>query len=108
MLLAALALLLGIDLGVLGTIVAPALGVLGVGATGVLLVTDLKRPERFLYILLKSNFKSWLVLGSYALGRVRRRLRGLAAARHRCGDRAARPRPTPRSPCWRCSESRPG
>ena len=66
-LLAALAVLLGLDLGVLTTIVAPALGVLGVGATGVLLVTDLKRPERFLYILLKSNFKSWLVLGSYAL-----------------------------------------
>ena len=66
-LIAALALLLGIDLGVLTTIVAPALGVVGVGATGLLLVTDLKRPERFLYILTKSNFRSWLVLGSYAL-----------------------------------------
>jgi Fe-S-cluster-containing dehydrogenase component/formate-dependent nitrite reductase membrane component NrfD len=66
-LIAALALLLGIDLGVLTTIVAPGLGVLGVGATGLLLVTDLKRPERFLYILTKSNFRSWLVLGSYAL-----------------------------------------
>ena len=66
-LIAALALLLGIDLGVLTTIIAPALGVLGVGATGLLLVTDLKRPERFLYILTKSNFRSWLVLGSYAL-----------------------------------------
>ena len=32
-----------------------------------LLVWDLKRPERFLYIFLKSNFRSWLVLGSYAL-----------------------------------------
>ena len=66
-LVAALAVLLGIDLGMLTTIVAPALGVLGTAATGVLLVTDLKRPERFLYILFKSNFRSWLVLGSYAL-----------------------------------------
>jgi len=64
---AALALLLGIDLGVLGTVVAPALGVLGTGLTVVLLVWDLKRPERFLYILTKSNFTSWLVLGAYAL-----------------------------------------
>ena len=28
---------------------------------------DLKRPERFLYIFLKSNFSSWLVLGAYVL-----------------------------------------
>jgi Fe-S-cluster-containing dehydrogenase component/formate-dependent nitrite reductase membrane component NrfD len=67
LLVAALALLLGIDLGVLGTIVAPALGVLGTVLTGALLVWDLKRPERFLYILTKSNFRSWLVLGAYAL-----------------------------------------
>ena len=65
---AALATLLGVDIGVLGTIVAPAIGVAGVGITGILLVWDLKRPERFLYIFLKSNFGSWLVLGSYALG----------------------------------------
>ncbi|MDN5747291.1 MAG: polysulfide reductase NrfD [Pseudonocardia sp.] len=66
-LVAALALLLGVDLGVLSTIVAPALGVAGVAITGALLIWDLKRPERFLYIFLKSNFGSWLVLGSYAL-----------------------------------------
>jgi formate-dependent nitrite reductase membrane component NrfD len=68
LLVAALAVLLGIDLGVLATIVAPALGVLGTGATGALLVWDLKRPERFWYLLAKSNFRSWLVLGAYALG----------------------------------------
>lgn len=68
LLVAALALLLGVDLGVLTAIVAPALGVLGTGATGALLVWDLKRPERFWYLLAKSNFKSWLVLGAYALG----------------------------------------
>ncbi|HSK60181.1 MAG TPA: 4Fe-4S dicluster domain-containing protein [Actinomycetospora sp.] len=67
-LLAALALLTGVDLGVLTTLVAPALGVVGTAATGVLLVWDLKRPERFWFILAKSNPRSWLVLGSYALG----------------------------------------
>ncbi|PVZ06376.1 4Fe-4S dicluster domain-containing protein [Actinomycetospora cinnamomea] len=66
-LLAALALLLGVDLGVLTTLVAPALGVLGTAVTGGLLVWDLKRPDRFWYILTKSNPRSWLVLGAYAL-----------------------------------------
>jgi Fe-S-cluster-containing dehydrogenase component/formate-dependent nitrite reductase membrane component NrfD len=67
LLVAALAVLFGIDLGILTTVVAPALGVAGTAITGALLVWDLKRPERFLYIFLKSNFRSWLVLGSYAL-----------------------------------------
>jgi Fe-S-cluster-containing dehydrogenase component/formate-dependent nitrite reductase membrane component NrfD len=67
LLVAALAVLLGIDLGILTTVVAPALGLAGVSITGILLIWDLKRPERFLYIFLKSNFRSWLVLGSYAL-----------------------------------------
>jgi Fe-S-cluster-containing dehydrogenase component/formate-dependent nitrite reductase membrane component NrfD len=64
---AALAVLLGVDLGILTTIVAPALGVAATAITGGLLVWDLKRPDRFFYILTKSNFGSWLVLGSYAL-----------------------------------------
>ncbi|HEY2095066.1 MAG TPA: NrfD/PsrC family molybdoenzyme membrane anchor subunit, partial [Pseudonocardia sp.] len=58
---------LGIDLGVLGTLVAPALGVLGAGVTGLLLVTDLKRPERFHYLFTKPNPRSWLVLGAVVL-----------------------------------------
>ena len=36
--------------------------------TAVLLVVDLKRPERFWYILAKPNFRSWLVWGAYILG----------------------------------------
>ena len=67
MLVAALAVLLGIDLGVLTTIVAPTLGVVGAVVTAGLLIWDLKRPERFYYLLTKSNFGSWLVLGGYAL-----------------------------------------
>ena len=64
---AAVAWLLGYDLGFLGSYGAPAVGLVAAAATGVLLVWDLKRPERFLYIFLKSNVRSWLVLGAYAL-----------------------------------------
>lgn len=36
-------------------------------ATSLLLVLDLKRPERFFYILTRPNFSSWLVRGTYFL-----------------------------------------
>ena len=36
-------------------------------ATTVLLVGDLTQPKRFLYVLLRPQWKSWLVLGGYAL-----------------------------------------
>ncbi len=65
--LAGLAHILGIELGGIGDYVAPLLGLFGAATTGALLVWDLKRPERFLYIFLKPNWTSWLVLGSYVL-----------------------------------------
>ncbi len=37
------------------------------GATAALLVGDLKRPERFLYILRRPNWDSWLVRGGFIL-----------------------------------------
>ena len=37
-------------------------------ATGGLLVADLKRPDRFLYLLTKGNPGSWLVRGAWILG----------------------------------------
>ncbi len=37
------------------------------GLTTVLLVADLKHPERFLYIVFKPHWTSWLVLGAYVL-----------------------------------------
>jgi Fe-S-cluster-containing dehydrogenase component/formate-dependent nitrite reductase membrane component NrfD len=67
MVLAGLAHLLGVNLGAVGDYVAPVLGIFGAATTGALLVWDLKRPERFLYIFLKSNRTSWLVLGAYVL-----------------------------------------
>jgi Fe-S-cluster-containing dehydrogenase component/formate-dependent nitrite reductase membrane component NrfD len=36
--------------------------------TGVLLVADLKRPDRFFYLLTKGNPGSWLVRGAWILG----------------------------------------
>ena len=65
--LAALALWLGLDLGPLGEVVAPILGLVGTATTGALLVWDLKRPARFLYIFLKPNPTSWLFWGSIVL-----------------------------------------
>jgi Fe-S-cluster-containing dehydrogenase component len=43
---------------------------IGIGflaVTGLLLVIDLDRPERFLYVLLRPNWGSWLVKGAYIL-----------------------------------------
>jgi Fe-S-cluster-containing dehydrogenase component/formate-dependent nitrite reductase membrane component NrfD len=67
LLVAALAQILGADLGVLGTVVAPAIALVTLAVTGALLVWDLKRPERFLYLFLKPNPTSWLFWGAVAL-----------------------------------------
>jgi Fe-S-cluster-containing dehydrogenase component/formate-dependent nitrite reductase membrane component NrfD len=37
-------------------------------ATGALLIVDLDRPARFLYVLLRPQWKSWLVRGAYIMG----------------------------------------
>jgi Fe-S-cluster-containing dehydrogenase component/formate-dependent nitrite reductase membrane component NrfD len=47
--------------------VAPQLALAFLVVTLVLLVADLKRPERFLSILLRPQWKSWLVIGGYML-----------------------------------------
>jgi len=44
-----------------------ALGLGFLALTSALLVADLKRPERFFYILTRPNLRSWLVRGTYAL-----------------------------------------
>ena len=40
-------------------------GLVLLGFTGILLVKDLDRPERFIYVLLRPNWSSWLVIGAY-------------------------------------------
>ena len=37
------------------------------GITGALLVKDLDRPDRFLYVLLRPQWQSWLVKGAYII-----------------------------------------
>jgi Fe-S-cluster-containing dehydrogenase component/formate-dependent nitrite reductase membrane component NrfD len=66
MLLAALLWSMGFD-GPLTTIAAPALSVVFIVLTAVVLVIDLERPERFFYILTRPNWRSWMVWGAYFL-----------------------------------------
>lgn len=37
------------------------------GLTGILLIKDLDQPKRFLYVLLRPQWNSWLVKGAYAI-----------------------------------------
>jgi len=53
--------------GALTTVVAPAISTLFIGLTSAVLVLDLERPERFFYILTRSNWRSWLVWGAWFL-----------------------------------------
>ena len=46
---------------------APLVAGLLLAATGALLVWDLKRPDRFIYLLTKGNPSSWLVRGAWIL-----------------------------------------
>lgn len=72
---AALAVVLGIDLDGVGGLAAPVVAAMAAAATGGLLVWDLKRPDRFYYLFTRGNHGSWLVLGGYCLLAL-----GLAAA----------------------------
>ncbi len=57
--------LFGFDVGTM--LVAGALGLLFTLVTTVLLVYDLERPERFLSILLRPQWRSWLTRGAFLL-----------------------------------------
>jgi len=46
---------------------SPIIALIALSVTMALLVFDLKRPDRFYYLLTKPNFRSWLVLGAYIL-----------------------------------------
>src|SRR5256714_248407 len=47
--------------------VGPSIGWLFVSLTAAILVADLERPERFYYILVRPNWRSWMVWGAYFL-----------------------------------------
>ncbi len=59
---------LSTPLNALAGIGAPMISGLFIAITLVLLTADLKRPDRALYLVLKSNPASWLVWGAYILG----------------------------------------
>ena len=65
-LLGALLWLLG-NHGALTRVVAPAISTVFISLTAAVLVLDLERPERFLYILTRSNWRSWMVWGAWFL-----------------------------------------
>jgi len=49
---------------------AIAIGVIALvflGLTGLLLIKDLDRPDRFVYVLLRPHWESWLVKGGYSI-----------------------------------------
>lgn len=51
----------------LGRWLVPGLSTFFLLVTTALLILDLKRPERFLYILMRPNWSSWLTRGSFLL-----------------------------------------
>jgi len=57
----------GASAATLFNIVCPTVALAGLATTTALLIFDLKRPDRFFYLIIKPNFRSWLVIGTYFL-----------------------------------------
>jgi Fe-S-cluster-containing dehydrogenase component/formate-dependent nitrite reductase membrane component NrfD len=55
------------DRSPLTRLVGPAVSLVFITGTALLLVVDLERPERFYYILVRPNWRSWMVWGAYFL-----------------------------------------
>jgi formate-dependent nitrite reductase membrane component NrfD len=53
--------------GMLTQIAGPLISLLFLTITAVVLIADLERPERFFYILVRPNWRSWMVWGAYFL-----------------------------------------
>jgi Fe-S-cluster-containing dehydrogenase component/formate-dependent nitrite reductase membrane component NrfD len=66
MLLSAILWLSGDDLP-LTRVIGPSISLLFLTITAVILIADLERPERFYYILIRPNWRSWMVWGAYFL-----------------------------------------
>lgn len=56
-----------VDVGYATELIAPLLALVFLGLTGILLIWDLDQPKRFLYVLLRPQWKSWLVKGAYVI-----------------------------------------
>jgi Fe-S-cluster-containing dehydrogenase component/formate-dependent nitrite reductase membrane component NrfD len=59
--------LAGASAATLLNVVCPVVALACLATTVALLIFDLKRPERFFYLITKPNFRSWLVIGTYFL-----------------------------------------
>lgn len=57
----------GMDFSIQDKLSAAILGLTFIALTGALLVKDLGRPERFIYIIFRPQFKSWLARGTYII-----------------------------------------
>jgi formate-dependent nitrite reductase membrane component NrfD len=66
MLVTAILWLLG-DRSALTRLAGPAISLVFISATAAILVADLERPERFYYVLVRPNWRSWMVWGAYFL-----------------------------------------
>src|SRR3989449_1951287 len=55
------------DRSALTTVDGPAISLAFLTGTAILLVFDLEQPERFYYILIRPNWRSWMVWGAYFL-----------------------------------------
>lgn len=53
--------------GALFTVICPLVALILLAVTSLLLIFDLKRPDRFYFLITKPNLRSWLVLGGYIL-----------------------------------------
>ena len=49
------------------TVICPLIALFALAVTSLLLIFDLKRPDRFYFLITKGNLRSWLVLGGYVL-----------------------------------------
>jgi formate-dependent nitrite reductase membrane component NrfD/NAD-dependent dihydropyrimidine dehydrogenase PreA subunit len=67
MMLAVLLLVVGRHGSALADVVPGAIALGGIGLTGALLVSDLKRPERFYYLFTRPQWRSWLAIGAQAI-----------------------------------------
>ena len=66
MLLAAFLWLMG-ERGAIASFAAPIVSIVFAVITAVVLIIDLERPERFYYILIRPNWRSWMAWGAYFL-----------------------------------------
>ncbi len=76
---------------IISNILNPVMALVFLGVTVILLIADLDRPDRFYYILTKSNSHSWLVWGTWILIAYGLLALGWLGLRHTDAKRSAHP-----------------